>query len=89
MADEAANVSLDLMESLMLSGDTSEIASLTADVMRHYRRAGKVRQALTAAAFLKEAATIGSIRVETVQHVRRFVDALGRQPELLFVPLPD
>jgi len=89
MADEAANVSLDLMESLLLSGQTEQIASLSADVMRHYRRAGKLRQALTAAAFLREAAATGSIRMETVQHVRRFVHALDRQPELLFVPLPD
>jgi len=89
MVDEAANVSLDLMESLLLSGQTGEITSLSTDVMRHYRRAGKVRQALTAAAFLKEAAAAGSIRIETVQHVRRFVDALSRQPELLFVPIPD
>ena len=89
MADEAANASLDLMESLILSGEMREISSLSADVMRHYRRAGKVRQALTAAAFLKEAAAAGQIRIETVQHVRRFVDALGRQPELVFLPLPD
>jgi hypothetical protein len=40
-------------------------------------------------AFLKQAAATGTIRMETVKHVRRFVDALDRQPELLFVPLTD
>jgi len=89
MADEAANASLDLMESLLVLGRESEIASLCSDVMRYYRRAGKVRQALTAMAFLKQAATTGTIRIETVKHVRRFVEVLDRQPELLFVPLPD
>lgn len=89
MADEAANASLDLMESLLLSGDSLEIVSLCAEVTRYYRRAGKMRQALTAAAFLKEAAGAGTIRVETVQHVRRFVAQLDRQPDLLFVPPVD
>ena len=89
LADEAANATLDLMESLLLLGLDRDIASLCSDVMRHYRRAGKVRQALTAVAFLKEAAIAGTIRTQTVKHVRRFVEALEREPELLFVPLPD
>jgi tetratricopeptide (TPR) repeat protein len=88
MADEAANACLDLMETFLLLGREREIPSLCSEVMRYYRRAGKVRQALTAAAFLREAATTGTIRMETVRHVRRFVDALGRQPELLFAPPP-
>ncbi len=87
MADEAANASLDLMESLILMGRTSEISPLCSEVMRYYKRAGKVHQALTAAAFLKEAASAGTIRTETVNHVRRFVEELDRRPELVFVPL--
>jgi tetratricopeptide (TPR) repeat protein len=87
MADEAANVTLDLMESLLLLGRSSEISSLCSEVMRYYKRAGKVHQALTAAAFLKEAASAGTIRPETVNHVRRFVEELDRRPELVFVPL--
>jgi tetratricopeptide (TPR) repeat protein len=89
MADEAANASLDLMESLLLDGQAQEIVSLCSDVLRHYRRAGKLRQALTAVAFLKEAAAAGRIRTQTVIHVRKFVETLDRQPELLFVPPPD
>ncbi len=87
MADEAANASLDLMESLLLVGQTSEIANLCSEVMRYYKRAGKVHQALTAAAFLKEAAIAGTIRTDTVKHVRRFVEQLDRWPDLVFVPL--
>jgi tetratricopeptide (TPR) repeat protein len=89
MADEAANASLDLMESLLLDGKTHEIPVLCSDVMRHFRRAGKLYQALTAVAFLKEAAAAGTIRTETVRHVRRFVETLDRQPEILFVPPSD
>lgn len=88
MADEAANVTLDLMESLLLTGRKQEIVKLCNDVMRHYRRAGKLRQALTAAAYLKEAATEGRIGVKAVQHVRSFVQRLDRQPDLLFTPPP-
>jgi tetratricopeptide (TPR) repeat protein len=87
MADEAANATLDLMESLLLLGRTSEVSLLCSEVMRYYKRAGKVHQALTAAAFLKEAASTGTIRTETVHHVRRFVEELDRRPELVFVPL--
>ena len=87
MADEAANASLDLIESLLLSRGEREIVSLCSEVMRYYRRAGKMHQALTAAAFLKEAAKAGTIRKETVRHVRHFVQDLDRRPELVFVPL--
>jgi tetratricopeptide (TPR) repeat protein len=86
MADEAANVALDLIESLLLTGQTREIAKLCTDVTRHCRRAGKLRQALTAAAFLKEAAAAGNLNVRTVRHVRSFVQRLDRQPDLLFAP---
>jgi tetratricopeptide (TPR) repeat protein len=87
MSDEAANASLDLIESLLLTGGEREIVSLCSEVMRYYKRAGKVQQALTAAAFLKEAAAARTIRSETVRHVRRFVQDLDRRPELVFVPL--
>jgi tetratricopeptide (TPR) repeat protein len=86
---EAAHITLDLIESLLLTGRTREITSLCSEVMRYFRRSGKLRQALTAAAFLKEAASHGSIRVETVQHVRSFVQRLERQPDLLFAPPSD
>ncbi len=86
LPEEAAHITLDLIESLLLVNKTGEIASLCSEVMRYFRRSGRLRQALTAAAFLKEAAAQGSIRVETVQHVRSFVQRLDRQPDLLFVP---
>jgi hypothetical protein len=89
MAAEVANASLDLVESLLLVGSRREIPALCSDVMRYYRRAGKLQQAMTAAAFLKEAATDGSIEVAAVKHVRRFVETLDRQPDLLFVPPSD
>jgi hypothetical protein len=89
LPEEAAHVTLDLIESLLLVNRTGEIASLCSEVMRYFRRSGRLRQALTAAAFLKEAAAQGSIRVETVQHVRSFVQRLERQPDLLFAPPSD
>jgi hypothetical protein len=63
-----------------------EISQLCSHVIRYFRRSGKLRQALTAAAFLKEAAAHGSLRLETVQHVRSFVQRLERQPDLRFAP---
>lgn len=89
LPEEAAHITLDLIESLLLAGSTREIASLCSEVMRYFRRSGRLRQALTAAAFLKEAATHGNVRVETVRHVRSFVQRLERQPDLLFAPPTD
>ena len=65
--------------------DLEGFAALNADpeVMRYFRQSGKLRQALTAAAFLKEAASHGNLRVGTVQHVRVFVQRLERLPSPL------
>ncbi|HXH94596.1 MAG TPA: hypothetical protein VNN25_23670 [Thermoanaerobaculia bacterium] len=89
LPEEAAHITLDLIESLLLAGTAREISVLCSEVMRYFRRSGKLRQALTAAAFLKEAAAQGTIRVETVQHVRSFVQRLERLPDLLFAPPVD
>jgi tetratricopeptide (TPR) repeat protein len=86
MSEETANASLDLIESLLLIGRRYEIAPLCAYVIRHYRRAGKSRQARRAVTFLREAAGRATIDVETVRHVRGFIAAVDRQPELRFVP---
>ncbi len=89
LSEEVAHITLDLIESLLLVGRTREITSLCSEVMRYFRRSGKLRQAMTAAAFLKEAAAQGSIRVAQVQHVRSFVQRLERLPDLLFAPPVD
>jgi tetratricopeptide (TPR) repeat protein len=89
LPEEAAHITLDLIESLLLAGRTREIPALCSEVMRYFRRLGKLRQAMTAAAFLKEAAAQGSIRVATVQHVRLFVQRLERLPDLIFAPPAD
>ncbi|MEA2343207.1 MAG: hypothetical protein QOF63_1376 [Thermoanaerobaculia bacterium] len=89
LPEEAAHVTLDLIESLLLFDKTREISSLCSEVMRYFRRSGKLRQSLTAAAYLKEAASRGQIRVETVRHVRLFVQRLERLPDLVFAPPHD
>jgi tetratricopeptide (TPR) repeat protein len=89
LPEGAAHITLDLIESLLLTGRTRDIASLCSKIMRYFQRSGKLRQALTAAAFLRESASQGNIRVETVHHVRAFVRRLERQPDLLFAPPSD
>lgn len=86
LPEEAAHITLDLIESLLLLGRNRELSRLCSQVMRYFRTSGKLRQALTAAAFLKEAATQGNLRVDSVRHVRSFVERLERQPDLLFAP---
>jgi tetratricopeptide (TPR) repeat protein len=89
LPEEAAHITLDLIESLILLGRNRELSRLCSQVMRYFRSSGKLRQALTAAAFLKESAAHGNIRVETVKHVRSFVQRLERHPDLLFAPPSD
>jgi hypothetical protein len=45
--------------------------------------------ALTAIAYIKEAAAAGTLTPATVQSVRTFLRRVERQPDLVFEPPPD
>ncbi|HSY50118.1 MAG TPA: tetratricopeptide repeat protein [Thermoanaerobaculia bacterium] len=86
---DAALATIDLVESLLVAGQTGEIPKLCADAMRFIRRAGNRRQAFIAAAYLKEAANRRELTLRRVEHVRKFVHRLEARPSLHFEPPVD
>lgn len=84
MLTDGALAALDLAEMLDASGRTREIPKLLAGVVRTFTDAGKLSGALTALAYLKNAAARGALTPALLSHVRRFLVAADRQPELIF-----
>lgn len=85
---DAALVSLDIADGLLALGKAHEIVKLAARMFRVFTDAGMLTGALTALAYIKEAAAAGTITPDDLQAVRVFLRRAERQPELLFVPPP-
>lgn len=83
---DAGLATIDLVESLIIAGQTAEVPKLCSEAMRYIRRAGNRRQALIAAAYLKEAADLHQLTLPKVEHVRKFVQRLDARPSLRFEP---
>lgn len=88
MLTDAAVVAIDLAEILHVAGRLRDIPKVLSGVVKTFMDAGKLTSALTALAYLKEAATNGTLTAHLVAYVRRFVIRADRQPELIFAPSP-
>jgi len=86
MLTDSALAALDLAEMLDASGRMREIPRLLNGVVSTFTEAGKLSGALAALAYLKSAAATGTLTPAMLTHVRRFLVAADRQPELLFGP---
>ncbi|HEX3581728.1 MAG TPA: tetratricopeptide repeat protein [Thermoanaerobaculia bacterium] len=86
MLTDEALVSLDMMDALHALARDSEIVALATQIIQTFTRAGMLTSALTAFAYLKEAATRGAVTPRLTKHVRDFLSDLERQPALLFCP---
>jgi len=86
MLGDEALVSLDMMDALHELGRDREIVALGSEIIVSFTRAGMLTSALTAFAYLKEAAARGSAIPQAIQHVRQFITRLQREPALLFCP---
>jgi tetratricopeptide (TPR) repeat protein len=85
VADEAL-ISLDMMDALHALRRDREIAAIASGTIQTFMRAGMLTSALTAFAYLKEAAHRGEVAPQLTQHVRQFLSRLEREPTLLFHP---
>ncbi|HEY6137554.1 MAG TPA: hypothetical protein VI670_07295 [Thermoanaerobaculia bacterium] len=85
---EAALVGLDIVDGLLAMGHASQIVDLAGRLFRVFTDAGMLKGALTAMAYLKEAAASGTLTAEDVSVVRGFLRRAARQPNLLFLPPP-
>lgn len=82
---DAAIVAVDLAEILHAVGRLREIRKVLANVVQTFIDGGKLTSALTALAYLKDAAAAGTMTPRLTAHVREFVRRTDRQPNLLFV----
>lgn len=88
MVTDAALVNLDIADALLVLGHGDQIAKIAEHSYRVLKRAGVVTGALSALAYMKEAAAQGRLTPEVIQGVRQFLHRVERDPELVFVPPP-
>ena len=87
-----ANVALagiDLAEALLVLERWDEIMKVAGHGFRALKKAGHLTGALTALAYLKEAAAQRQLTPRTLKAVREYLRRVERAPDLLFVPPPD
>jgi tetratricopeptide (TPR) repeat protein len=86
MPDEMARVCLDIAETMLLLGRSSEVAQLCQPAIEYFSNAGLAytAAAMTALAYLREAAEAGRLTTATVNEVRAFFEVLPKQPQLQF-----
>jgi len=84
----AAVAGIDLAEALLVLERWDEIAKVAAHAFRVLKKAGIVTGALTALAYLKEAATKRHLTPAALKAVREYLMRVEREPNLLFAPPP-
>jgi tetratricopeptide (TPR) repeat protein len=82
----AALAGIDLAEALLVLERSDEIVKVAAHAFRVLKKAGHLTGALTALAYLKEAAAKRQLTPEALKVVREYLRRVEREPDLLFVP---
>lgn len=88
MVTDAALVGLDLADAFLVAGQHKAIVELASRLFRVFMDAGMLTGALSAIAYLKDAAARETLTKQEIDTVRRFLRRAEHQPELLFVPPP-
>lgn len=90
MASEAALAGLDVAELLLAQNRYEEVDEICRSAIRTFERAGLsyTSRALTALAYIREAANQKRADGELVKNVREYIRRLPSQPNLLFAPAP-
>jgi hypothetical protein len=89
LLSDAALVKLDIVDALLALGQTKQVVDLCSRLFNSFKDAGMITGALTAVAYMKEAAAAGTLRAASVNAVRTYLRRVDRQPDLVFVPPPD
>jgi tetratricopeptide (TPR) repeat protein len=91
MISEAALVSLDIAELALARNDFHSVESVCHAAMRSFQAAGisYTARALTALAYIQEAARMRTATPQQVRHVQQYLRRLPREGQLLFAPLPE
>jgi tetratricopeptide (TPR) repeat protein len=85
MVTDAALVGLDIVEALLALNKPRRIVALAQHLYSVFTNVGMLTGALTAIAYLKEAALRGELTVDNLAKVRSFIRRAARQPNLEFV----
>ncbi len=90
MTSEAALVTLDIAELLIVRCDFGAVEDMCRAAMASFQAAGiaYTARALTALAYIREAAQHRAVTPTHVKYVREYLRRLPNDGELLFVPLP-
>jgi len=88
MVTDAALAGLDMAEAFLALGKRKEIVALATRLFRVFADAGMLTGALTAIAYIKEAAAAATLSTSDLAAVRTFLRRAEHQPDLLFVPPP-
>jgi tetratricopeptide (TPR) repeat protein len=88
MLTDAALVRLDIADALLALGETNQIAEIAARLFRVFKDAGMMTGALTAMAYVKEAAASGKLTTAGVDAVRTYLRRSTRQSKAAFHPPP-
>jgi tetratricopeptide (TPR) repeat protein len=90
MSSEAAVLSLELAELLAVNERYADVELVCKSAMEIFQRAGTIytSRALTALAFMREAAAHRKVTPKLVRNVREYIRQLPAQPNLLFAPPP-
>ena len=89
MTGEAGVVALQMVEALLASGVPGEVPAICRSLVEAFTAAGMPSNALTALAYLREAAVQERATPAVVAHVRAFIERLPSEPEALFAPPPE
>ena len=90
IASGAVAADLDLAELLLAENEHDEAEALCAAAVEQFRGIGlsETTQGLTALTYLREAAAQRRATPQAARHVRRYIERLPEEPQLLFAPPP-
>ena len=88
MVTNAALVGLDVADALLALGRPGEIVHLAQHLFSVFTKAGMLTGALSALAYLKEAAATNRLTKQDLAAIRTFLRRAEHQPSLQFVPPP-
>jgi hypothetical protein len=85
MESDAALAKVDLVEAYVALGRFTEAWRLASDILRYFKTHDMLTGALTAAAFVEEAAKQKRLTPAQVSRVRDYLKRLSEEPQLVFV----
>lgn len=89
MESDAALARVDMSEALLVLELWEEIVKVAGHAFRVLKKAGILTGALTAFAYVKEAAAKRQLTPEALKAVREYLRRVDREPDLLFMPPPE